>query len=1003
MDGQLVFRIDPKLLQRRPPRLAFAATLQTLGKKIRSGELDSNFVVNMLDENRLLPYMIDNSKNLLDVSLGRKTSASKVGDLIVSEECIKGTYELALAFLDFVIATITRPNYKDTTKTMLASLIYVSNEIYTSHHLWTFRRPEDMDKILSRCTEIFHHIISLTEEPVTDEMNIVCLINLSQNQAHKQLLDVIVYGKNNIKKQVEELNIHSEAGLKASATVTSVRQSLFIFKKLLSFGKYLNELFDTQNISQYKSSPSQYQHGASSHNAPMTNIERALFDTSIRPGLIQHLFIYIYQEYDNTTACLALDLIKKIAKKFSMSLLASLGSEADKVCKFFVEYLGKKEPDLNLVIAILNLLSTCVKYQPGLIELFLDSNGSTASLDVVMSLLKDCKSDQNDRIYLYSHLLKFILTFWQKNHSAIAQLDKADQFWESVTYPLIKFIEENNQNKDTNRLTATVLMILAREIYCVYGNFSDRKINPNLENLMKTLANKQFLTRYSTYVREYYPTIMEFNEDKESKRILPGWRDFLVSFAKYKPFDTSEESKEQIVNDLLACLQLELKRCERLNKENIASLGETLLSTWVKWLPKNPDILDESISREQQNDSLRRGKNEKYLSLFKEMQELCYLANLAKEYLPFSFLLSFQSSVNLYMIRNLNYLISASHLQSGASNVDLLPPAMELMFLGVRIMLKFLNDGSIMKLNDESSSMKGSKTSPLRPASGSTQGVEMRFCMASIWTVRFILYISHDNVDLWNEYVQTNLKLDSLIDFLIMLITRRTGSEICIAISELLYCLSTNQKSANFLAKTGFIQQVNQAVMSCYEPPSFAKPLGIATTTKKSQQQQQQSATTTSTATTTFTTNSQMSGLHHITSSAPINLTTMSDITINNLSSSNCIALNGQVATTTDQDEWLQIYWIVIRLNISLMLTLGRDYIPMGIEFLSIHCIRICEVLELSRERPRLVNKDEELTPLRYLINLVQQHGFLWEKKDRYSYSAIMDELNKTSYALPAK
>lgn len=895
MATQLVFKIDPILLQRRPPRLTLAATLQTLGKRIRNEELDVNFVVDILDQNRLLPYMIHNNKNLFDVALGRKTSASKIGDLIVSEECIRGTYELTVEFLDFVLATISRPNYKDTTKTMLASIIYVANEIYPSLHLWTYRDQEDSNRILCRCTEIFHQIITTTKEPIRDELQAICIISLSQNQAHKQLLDVIVDGKNSIKRQIQELNISSGAGLSASSIVISVRQSLSIFKKLLTFGKFVKQICDTQSVNQNNKKQeiiSQYQQGAS--NTPMTNIEKALFDTSIRPGLLQHLFSYIYQESDSTTACLALDLIKKIAKKFSMSLLASLGSEADKVCNFFVDYLANEETSkLCLVISILDLLSTCVKHQPGLIELFLNSTGSSgtstsnkkkASLDVVIDLLRGCKNRQDDSDkLLYSHMLKFILTFWQKNHSAIVKLDLEEKFWDSITNPLLEFLDEQQDEFSTNKLTPYVLMILAREIHCVKGEFNDRKMNPNLIQLLKIMSQKDLLVKYSSFLRDYYDKI---NGTSDNKRLLPGWRDFLVSFAKYEPFETSPEVRDKMIADLIVSLQFELRKRDSLDKENVAYLGEIMLSTWVRWLPKNEytNQHDRQLNGQEEEVSKRQRQN-----LFRSMQELLYLANNSKEYLPFTFLLSFQSIVNLYLVRNLDYLTSQEFEQesrAGPASVDLLVPSVELMLLAVKMVSKsiqnqfgtqfnstFINvhllsdttPGNDTRTNPDSSgasfplslSMKSllpprqqqehsshqSTISNSKPAtitkteiptasattttttsmtstatgsqslsqsSSSQHGIEMRFCVSTIWTVRFIIQISRCNVDLWLEYVRTHLRLELLVEFSIMLINGQIGNEICIAIVELFHCLSSIREGADLLTKTGLIEQVSQ-------------------------------------------------------------------------------------------------------------------------------------------------------------------------------------------------
>lgn len=934
----LVFRIDEKLLQRRPPRLTLATTLSTLCKKIKAGELDSNFVVDILDENRLLPYMIDNSKNLIDLSLGRKTSASKIGDIIVSEECIRGTYELTKAFLDFVHVNISNKNYVDTTKTMLASVIYVANEIYPSHYLWTYKDSADMNRILCSCTGIFHQIVSNNDDKALTDLKKVCLINLSQNQAHKQLLDVIVDGKSSIKNQIDDLNINSEQGLSASPIVTSVRQSLVIFNQLLPHTKLIRDLTDIQNSNVYNSSPSQYQHGASGANAPTTNIERALFDTSNRPGLLQHFFNYIYQRSDSVTACLAVDLIKKIAKKFSMSLMACLGSEADKVCGFFVDYLGSKDANVELVVAIFDLLSTCVKHQPGLIELFLnyspdtktgDTNSPTpTSLGVVMELLKRCKTrqDYKDK-FLYSHLMKFILTFWQKNHSAIEQFDQAEQFWESITDPLVEFLDtpetdeiitslDDKTDSNAEKLNSYILMILAREIFCIKSGVSERKLNQSLSKILEDLSNKSLIRRYSSFIRLKYLSVQNtVDRGSDYKRILSGWRDFLVSYAKYEPFKMESEVQNRVVDDLFACMATELRLGEKLDKERIAAIGDTLLLVWTKWMPK------------KSSDG----------SMFKSIHDILHLTDSCKDYLPFSFLLTLQSTLNLYLVRHTDYLKQARH------SSDLLIPALQLMHFSLKIMEKYLT----------SLGARGSSGSFTYKA-----GVESRLCLASIMTLRFIMDVSRDEVDLWISYIVTNLKTDSLIEFLVLLITKRVASDICLSIVELLICLSSITETANYLEKIGLINQVNMVAVSTYDRPyTYLDQLAMNKANKISDQQ--------------------------------VHTNQASDSTKSKI----CFdAFNSN-------HEWLPIYWHVIRLNISMMLTLGKDCAATAVEFLSTHSIRICELFELLRTKPRSINMEEALHII-YMINLVLRHSRLWKRNNSNSYDAISDELAKTAYTL---
>lgn len=924
MTNTLVFKIDKKLLQNRPPRLTFAGTLSALCRRIESGDLDASFVVEILNENLLLPYMIGRSENYNDISLGHNTNASKIGDLIVSEECIRGTYELCISFLEFVLATVSSPNYRDTTRTMLASVIYILNEIYTSYNIWSYKRSGDCDRILNLCTQIFNHILKDIKEPAND-LQIICIIGLSQNQAHKQLLNTIIDGRNTISKKVRwldetvasEQNTNDTLPHSDESTLDCLKQSLFVFNQLISHSKH-------SNVSGSPSTP--------------TNIEKELFDTTTRPGLLQHLFQYLYQKNDKQTACLAAELIKNIAEKFSMSLMTCLGSEAAKACKFFIESLSSQETSVDIKATILDLLSACVKHQPGLIELFLnyqnESNEGSQSLEVVMSLLKDCKQNSEHR-QLYTYVMKFVLTFWQKSHSAIKQFDQADQFWESVTSPIFEFLDTISQSdrptqKLEYKLYSYSFMILAREIFAVSGGVvGERKMNPKLDKILKDLSEAHLLSKCSSFIKKTYSRISSNDKFEDFTGILEAWRDFLTSFAEFNPFDINDSVKHLIVENILCCVASELRLGEKLVKERITALGDTLLLVWIKWVQKNSC-----------------GDN-----IFKSVHEILYLADSIKQYLPFSFLLTLQTTLNLYLVRNRSKLIEYKR------SFDLLVPAVQVMQFSLQITEKYINQ---------------QPTEALRKTA-----VETKLCLASIMTLRFVLDVSRNDVNLWISYLQTSLRTDSLVQFLAFLMGRRIGSDICFALVELLLCLASIRETADYLNKATLTNQVSMIVVSAYEKP-YAHLSQLSATNPISR----------------MTTNNS-DKKPAITSSGSVENGIVSTNNTTQIGDTTKIYLD----TMNSDRDWLPIYWHVMRLNISMISTLGTDYMTAAVEFLSIHCIRICEILELLRKEPRSINMEEVLQMI-YLINLVLRQSRLWEKLNKQSFDAISEETAKTAYTL---
>lgn len=865
MKNDLVFKIDKRLLQNRPERLSFARTLSELCKRIESGELEANFVVDILNENLLLPYMIGRADNHNDMSLGQYTNSSKIGDLIVFEECIRGTYELCISFLEFVLATVSSPNYRDTTRTMLASVIYILNEVYTSYNIWSYKRNADCDKILNLCTKIFNNILKDIDEHQSD-LQIICLIGLSQNQAHKQLLNTIIDGSHNLSKKVRwldetvasEQTTNNGTPAREESSVDSLKQSLFIFNQLISYSKH-------SSVSTSPSTP--------------TNIERELFDTTSRPGLLQHLFQYLYQKNDKEIACLVAKLIKNIAEKFSMSLVTCLGSEATKACKFFVESLNCRETCLDIKADILDLLSTCVKHQPGLIELFLDQKNDDGPkcLEVLMNLFKDSKQ-MSDHVQMNTYLLKFFLTFWQNNHSATKHFDQADQFWESVTSPISEFLNPNGQpegpaRKPEYKLYSYSFMILAREVFTVSSGVGERKMNPKLAKILKELAEAHLLSKYSSFIKKTYARISPNDKFEEFTGILEAWRDFLVSSAQFEPFIIEPSLKLTIVEDILCCVASELKLGRDLVKERIIALGDTLLLIWNKWVQK---------------DSCEG-------NIINSVHETLYLAESIKQYLPFAFLLTLQTTINLHLVRNREKLIEFKR------SFDLLIPAVQNMQFSLQITENYINQQS--------------------PEAFIESAVETKLCLSSIMTLRFFLDVSRNDVSLWFSYLQTSLRTDLLVQFLSLLMSRRACPDICLALVELLLCLASIKETAEYLSKATLTNQVNMIVISAYERKSL------------------------------------------------------------------------------DTMNWLPIYWHVMRLNVAMISTLGNGYMGAAVEFLSIHCIRICEALELLRTEPRSIDIEEVLQTI-YLINLVSRQSRLWERLNKHSFDAISQETAKTAYTL---
>lgn len=388
-------------------------------------------------------------------------------------------------------------------------------------------------------------------------------------------------------------------------------------------------------------------------------------------------------------------------------------------------------------------------------------------------------------------------------------------------------------------------------------------------------------------------------------------------------------------HELLSNLSKELKNVDNLDKEKIVSIGEKLLLLWIK--------------------SMERNSSDK--ELFDAIHELFYLIDVVKELLPFTFLLTFQSAINIYLLRQKEILIKFE------KSFDLLVPALNMMQFSLKIMEKYLNTNYKNTIQFDS-----------KP------GTESRLCLANIMTLSLIIDASRNQVNLWISFFQTDFKIDQLVQFFTLLMNKRVGPEICHSIIEILLCLASIRETANYFNKSTLISQINMIAVLAYERPyahlsQLAATNSIGSKKMKSNEDsnpqlhhQQQ----------------QLTPLEQLQLPANTSMSDTAKIYLDNINSDH---------------NWLPIYWHVIRLNISMVLTLDGECLTLAVEFLSIHCIRICEILELLRTKPRSVNMEEVLQII-YMINLVLKHGNMWLRKDKQSYIAISDEIAKTAYTL---
>ncbi len=427
-----------------PSRILMASVLELSASIIKCNLQNAQLIWLRITEKTFMPYMIGLTTNLIELVAGNDTNTSTLGQMIASEECIKGYYQLCISFLELIVEVVKKPELKEDNN-LMASVIFVIHEIFPSHYYWNYGNQNDFFKIGRLCFDIFYQILSKTSKKGDrTKLERVCICALMEGTAAEVLLKVIKSGETTVRNVI--LNAGNDISLTNDDQIIIVRQSLSILNYLLVL--HFNK------------------------KSPTTVVENALFSSQNKPNMLLILSHYVIQRYDTHLATLAVQLLKQLAKKFPMSMLACLGSDAEAMRDHFLYRLEEVTEDLNLKIALLNFLSACVEHQPGLMEMFLNvdnyndnynDNNTTGCLQTVLEILTEKREAKYFCPFeLHLAALKFLYSFWLQPHLlAIDSLKKTNNVWTLITFPLFEV------STFDNTLCAYVLRILAREVFYV--------------------------------------------------------------------------------------------------------------------------------------------------------------------------------------------------------------------------------------------------------------------------------------------------------------------------------------------------------------------------------------------------------------------------------------------------------------------------------------------------------------------------------------------------------
>ena len=547
------------------PRLFIASSFNLFATLLELDTKYESIIWEQIEESGFFPYLIGLAKE--QKLAGYEINASKIGELIVSEECMRGEYDLCCAYLNLLSSSLPKNN----NSFACPLLVHVVSEIFPCFQQWHYKNVNDYKKIAFKCLIIFQTMLLL---PDNKELVNICRFGLLSSPAGETLLNIIVKGEAFVRQIIEQTG--NTNVLFKDELIIMVRNSLSVLNRLLVLQeKDKNENFKTSTV------------------------EQALFSIqSSKPNMILVLTHYVFQRYDTRLATLAVTLLKRLSKHFPMSLLACLGSEAESVRDHFLYRLEEVTEDIRLKIALLDFLSCCIRYQPGLIEMFLNSENNSSSnenkadtatnndnklktdpqhncLNTVIEILEE---KMNEKYFcpseLHSAAIKFIFTFWLQPHLlAIDSMKKTKNLWTLICFPIYQ------ENEIDDKLFGNIFKILAREIF--YIKTLEKEFDEQLIEIFKRLSDGDHLVRLSNHISKCCSE--SITDTNSIFYLLKGWRDFFVSYSKFTPFQLEDSKKKIILNDAMKSILDQLKVNEPFNHDLLQTLCEicvTLLSKW---------------------------------------------------------------------------------------------------------------------------------------------------------------------------------------------------------------------------------------------------------------------------------------------------------------------------------------------------------------------------------------------------------------------------------------
>ncbi|XP_064473447.1 nucleoporin NUP188-like [Ornithodoros turicata] len=487
----------------------------------------------------LLPALSTRPKSSVELAKGYLTTESILSQAMASQERVIGRHPVCLAFLK-LLAAVAETFVEEVQEDFLACLVIVLHDIFPLYHQWPYVSVSDRELIGHRCLLIFHKVITLSKtfNPQALGSCELCVYSLLHGDSGQALLRLILGGESSVTRAIE-----FEGSQQSDDLLMSVRLSFSLLNRLLLLGAPV---------------------------ASQSPLERRLLVSPTQSSaacIVTSLAHFVYLRFEPRLCTLALQLLKRIAKLYPMSLLACLGTVAESFRDQALLRLGKLTEHVRLKVAILELLTVCITNQPGVSQLFLsggdkqDDKSLSPCLESVLKILRIKK----EGVYycppdLHQACVEVIHAIWACHQlRAMESLKKKKDFWNLLCFPLL----EKSVASEDALLGAFILRTMALELY-----HSKKAVDPQVKSIFEQADKEGLIKDWSKLVHTGLPQQEDLDTSEDllnrsdirgslsnALTLLASWRDLCTVIAKCPHITLPASAKEAILQDIVHSLK----------------------------------------------------------------------------------------------------------------------------------------------------------------------------------------------------------------------------------------------------------------------------------------------------------------------------------------------------------------------------------------------------------------------------------------------------------------